>query len=794
MSGPNYGPPNDIGEMISRIRASTSVPSDPYGEDRHYGGYSGHRSAGTYSPDPYERARRGRGSQRRRDWYQHDGRSSEYHEEESYDNYDTYDYQDERGRRWRGGDERENEWSRDHGGDGTREWDRGKEWMQEEEEEWEPEWEQERSSRRQWSGQRQRERSRSRERVESGRERYRDRDHTQREQGRRDREQDRGEPSSTVCLRNLIDSVQEDDLYQALREVGCTVMKDVRLVRHRETGQSRGFAFVEFLSQDDAERLIRISDRQGLYVHDRRVSASYSKSRYIDDRVSDWSCPQCQRLNFRWRDVCFSCHSPKPDPNMAMDPPVPENSLDGSRYASNTPQCNVLLFRKLDALSTEDSIREALLAILPIRIMDILVMRDALTNTSRGFCFVEFDSIQTAVYVEQALQSFQPPFLVDNREVKVSYVKWPLTGNSNSCVTAHHPQLGQVLPAQLPGSIGTYVSAAMLISSVANTEQELAKDEAISRSMREKEKAWKTSSESGNSSQLKRGSQSQRKGKGHQKANNPIAENAVSAAAALAANASAQTYNGSQQQQSKHQTQQQQNESASGERSEPSFTYNESTGLYYDPKTTYYYNPVSCRYCYYNAQQQVYIGVDEAGNSMGPETLPIATAALQEPLEMGDRKKKEKESKKKTAKQIARDMERWTKRINDARLILKGSAVDDEPLSSAAISKTGVAGTLGLEHLRAVASSTSVVEADLTPAPAVPSSGTGMIDPDPTHTDWDTLACLLCKRKFASREALIRHQKLSDLHKENLEKEQSQPGVYRDRAQERRNIQGTQWT
>jgi RNA-binding protein 5/10 len=113
-------------------------------------------------------------------------------------------------------------------------------------------------------------------------------------------------------LRNLADSVQEDDLYQALRQVGCTVMKDVRLVRHRETGQSRGFAFVEFLSQDDAERLIKISERQGLYVHERRASATYSKSRYIDDRVSDWSCPQCQKMNFRWRDACFNCRVPKP--------------------------------------------------------------------------------------------------------------------------------------------------------------------------------------------------------------------------------------------------------------------------------------------------------------------------------------------------------------------------------------------------------------------------------------------------------------------------------------------------
>ena len=38
-------------------------------------------------------------------------------------------------------------------------------------------------------------------------------------------------------------------------------------------------------------------------------------------------------------------------------------------------------------------------------------------------------------------------------------------------------------------------------------------------------------------------------------------------------------------------------------------------------------------------------------------------------------------------------------------------------------------------------------------------------DPDPTHTDWTQLACLLCKRKFPSKEVLVKHQQFSDLHK-----------------------------
>ena len=33
------------------------------------------------------------------------------------------------------------------------------------------------------------------------------------------------------------------------------------------------------------------------------------------------------------------------------------------------------------------------------------------------------------------------------------------------------------------------------------------------------------------------------------------------------------------------------------------------------------------------------------------------------------------------------------------------------------------------------------------------------------YTDWSQLACLLCKRKFPSKDVLIKHQQFSDLHK-----------------------------
>lgn len=40
---------------------------------------------------------------------------------------------------------------------------------------------------------------------------------------------------------------------------------------------------------------------------------------------------------------------------------------------------------------------------------------------------------------------------------------------------------------------------------------------------------------------------------------------------------------------------------------------------------------------------------------------------------------------------------------------------------------------------------------------------------DDKLTDWNKLACLLCRRQFPNKEVLVKHQQLSNLHKQNLE-------------------------
>lgn len=43
--------------------------------------------------------------------------------------------------------------------------------------------------------------------------------------------------------------------------------------------------------------------------------------------------------------------------------------------------------------------------------------------------------------------------------------------------------------------------------------------------------------------------------------------------------------------------------------------------------------------------------------------------------------------------------------------------------------------------------------------------GGGGSDEEGKITDWKKMVCLLCRRQFPTKEALLRHQQLSDLHK-----------------------------
>lgn len=187
---------------------------------------------------------------------------------------------------------------------------------------------------------------------------------------------------------------------------------------------------------------------------------------------------------------------------------------------------------------------------------------------------------------------------------------------------------------------------------------------------------------------------------------------------------------------------------------------------------------------------------------VAPEPVPI-TAAPQDKKEEEDSAKKDKDEKPKSraAVKIMKDMERWAKIQNRQKEsirapspLLKGddnrrqsksadagfaiferkiSGSDDlfkKPFAPTKKDEKRPMGSLGMLASDYGAGSDDEVEEDKEETKVVKNAHGGQPeDKEDKLTDWKKMACLLCRRQFPNKDALIRHQQLSDLHKQNME-------------------------
>jgi translation initiation factor 3 subunit G len=79
--------------------------------------------------------------------------------------------------------------------------------------------------------------------------------------------------SNTVRVSNLSDETREDDLRELVRPFGP--VSRVYLVKHKNTGQSRGFAYITFQRRDDGQRAI---DRLNGHGYDHLVCVCVCRS------------------------------------------------------------------------------------------------------------------------------------------------------------------------------------------------------------------------------------------------------------------------------------------------------------------------------------------------------------------------------------------------------------------------------------------------------------------------------------------------------------------------------------
>lgn len=84
---------------------------------------------------------------------------------------------------------------------------------------------------------------------------------------------------------------------------------------------------------------------------------------------------------------------------------------------------SALILRGLDALTTEDTIRHTIPQLTNFTIKNVHIARDRYTNISNGFAFIEFNSIQESSVVLNFLQTIQPCFELDGKQVNVDYSK-----------------------------------------------------------------------------------------------------------------------------------------------------------------------------------------------------------------------------------------------------------------------------------------------------------------------------------------------------------------------------------
>ncbi|NXR05906.1 RBM5 protein, partial [Semnornis frantzii] len=235
------------------------------------------------------------------------------------------------------------------------------------------------------------------------------------------------------------------------------------------------------------------------------------------------------------------------------------------------------------------------------------------------------------------------------------------------------------------------------------------------------------------------------------------------------------------------------------------YYYDPITGLYYDPNSQYYYNALTQQYLYWDGEKETYMPAAE-GVTYQQTTTTTTTKEVKE--------KKEK-PKSKTAQQVKRQNEFIIGLKCSKQAAVSLNAVHREtaalhPVSCDLKIKDGELSEQTALHFRLLKTWNAGRRRGLVAAYSGDSDNDEdllerMENEEEKLTDWKKMACLLCRRQFPNKDALIRHQQLSDLHKQNMDiyrrsklSEQELEALelreremkYRDRAAERREKYG----
>ncbi|NXP00393.1 RBM5 protein, partial [Certhia brachydactyla] len=628
--------------------------------------------------------------------------------------------------------------------------------------------------------------------------------------------------SKTIMLRGLPITVTENDIRELIESFEGPQPADVRLMK-RKTGVSRGFAFVEFYHFQDATSWMEANQKK-LVIQGKQIAMHYSNPR---PKFEDWLCNKCCLYNFRRRLKCFRCGADKFDSEQEVPPGAAEAVQSVDYY------CDTIILRNIAPHTVVESIMTALSPYASLAVNNIRLIKDKQTQQNRGFAFVQLSSAMDASQLLQILQSLQPPLKIDGKTIGVDFAK--------------SARKDLLLPDGNRVSAFSVASTAIAAAQWSSTQPQTGEGSTLDYS-------YLQSGQDGYSqyAQYSQDYQQYYQNQGVLDTDAATISGApVTTTTAAVVSQSPQLYN------------QQTNSPDSPTQSAPpttstqaqaapptgvvpgtkyavpdtsTYQYDESsgyyydpiTGLYYDPNSQYYYNALTQQYLYWDGEKETYMPAAE-----GVTYQQTATTTTTKEV-----KEKKEKPKSKTAQQgitrfsgvhafnllalwgaedrrtlhrrstygILPGSQRAVLSLNTVYrervalhpvshgLKIKGSALSEQTTLHFRLLRTWSAGQR--RGLVAAYSGDSDNDEDLLER---------MENEEEKLTDWKKMACLLCRRQFPNKDALIRHQQLSDLHKQNMDiyrrsklSEQELEALelreremkYRDRAAERREKYG----
>ncbi|CAF4890691.1 unnamed protein product [Rotaria sp. Silwood1] len=649
-------------------------------------------------------------------------------------------------------------------------------------------------------------------------------------------------PTSTIIMHNIPLIFDEHELLSEL-SIAKVPIQEIRIIHRRDPATNLQTAYIEFSTVQEAEQWMNLT--QGTFLlNDHLVTLThrfdddsssininsnttthrdYQRNNINELRLRDWDCYKCGVQNFKRRDHCFNCHISREDSERTRD-------LDGFSFVGLNP-CNTLVLRGLDILTSKETIETKLLELTLVPMKNSAIVKDNYTGVSRGFAFVEYNSIHDSVLVYEKLQTTTPGVEIEGKAVIVHFSKNNFATSlaqiqdededfysrrSTSSRNRHRhdhdrpSNVGQLLPSN-----NAFYSNLMLMQIIHQncirffvlvdrtlTAADIAQ-QALQNIHAQKQRDYTRPQRRRNHSSSDYSSDS---------SSNPQKKRQCS----------------------KKESEQYTTPDPSKFEWYPEVGYHfdKTTGFYFDAKSSYFYNPTTQKYMYWDPAQSTYIPVEDT----------ITTTVTNETTNTTATEPKDKSEKVKNAQKVAKEMEQWAKKERERKekeakrkaqvaAAAMPTTISTNDSTSTNSSSTGASSfaevglpsnrpTGGLISLNLMSSNSST---STTNRPALlaafdnpdsdnddndndndnnttksstttTTTSTNVLDSNEEKlVDWNKLACLLCQRQFDTREILEKHLQMSNLHKENLAKAgivRSQPLVYRDRAKERREAFG----